>query len=136
LDVAAGSGVWSIGVAQQSPHATVTAVDWPNVLEVTRRFAAQFGLAERFSYIAGDMHTVEFGNGYHIAILGHILHGESEQRSRDLLKKTFLALAPGGAIAIPEFLVNDDSTGPMMPLIFALNMLVHTEDGDAYSFEQ
>jgi len=32
LDLAAGSGVWGIALAQKSPLVTVTAVDWPGVL--------------------------------------------------------------------------------------------------------
>src|SRR5262249_23567727 len=35
LDIAAGSGVWGIGLAQASSQMEVTAVDWPAVIEVT-----------------------------------------------------------------------------------------------------
>jgi len=136
LDIGAGSGVWGIGIAQQSPGSTITAVDWPNVLEVTKRFAAEHGMADRFSYISGDMSKVDFGAGHDVAILGHILHSEGEQNSRELLKKIANALAPGGRIAIAEFLVNDDRTGPPMGLFFAINMLVNTDDGDTFSFEE
>lgn len=48
----------------------------------------------------------------------------------------FDALAPGGTIAIAEFLVNEDRTGPVGSLLFAANMLVNTDDGDTFSFEQ
>jgi ubiquinone/menaquinone biosynthesis C-methylase UbiE len=136
LDIAAGSGVWGIGIAQNAPGSSVTAVDWPNVLEVTKRFAAEQGLAERFSYIAGDMNTVDFGTGYDVAVLGHILHSDGEKNSRALLKKVAKALAPGGTIAIAEYLVNEDRTGPPMGLFFAINMLVNTDAGDTYSFEE
>jgi 3-hydroxy-5-methyl-1-naphthoate 3-O-methyltransferase len=136
LDIAAGSGVWGIGVSQQSPLATVTAVDWPKVLEVTRRFAAEAGMASRFSYLAGDAAEVDFGGGFHLAILGHILHSEGERRSRSLLRKTFAALASGGTIAIAEFLVDADRSGPPMGVIFGLNMLLNTEEGDTFSFEE
>src|SRR5262249_28324912 len=34
LDLAAGSGVWGIALAQKSPQVQVTAVDWPGVLPV------------------------------------------------------------------------------------------------------
>jgi hypothetical protein len=82
------------------------------VLEVTRRFANERGLADRFSYVAGDFGIADFGSGFDIAILGHILHSEGETRSRALLRKTFEALVPGGTIAIAEFLVNADRTSP------------------------
>ena len=41
-------------------------------------------------------------------------------------------MAPKGTIVISEFLVNQDRTGPPMGLIFAVNMLAHTESGDTY----
>jgi hypothetical protein len=69
-----------------------------------------------------------------VATLGHILHSEGAERSRALLGRTFQALAPGGTIAIAEFLVNEERTGPPMGLIFGVNMLVATDHGDTYSF--
>lgn len=136
LDLAAGSGVWGIGVAQQSPHVTVTAVDWPGVLEVARETAARFGLADRFSFIPGDLAEVDFGTGYNVAILGHVLHSEGPERSKALVKKTFDALAPGGTIVIAEFLVDAARQHNVMGLLFDVNMLVNTKAGGTYSFEE
>lgn len=136
LDLAAGSGVWGIAQAQASPEVTVTAVDWPEVLPVTRQTVARFGLSDRFSFIEGDLQQADFGNGYGLATLGHILHSEGPERSRALLAKTYRALASGGTIAIAEFLVNADRSGPPMGLIFAVNMLVNTDAGDTFSFEE
>ena len=45
-------------------------------------------------------------------------------------------LAPGGTIAIAEFVPDEGRTGPAYPLIFAVNMLVHTDVGDTYTFSQ
>ena len=136
LDLAAGSGVWGIALAQASPRVSVTAVDWPEVIPVTKKTVARFGVAERFSFVEGDLLNADFGSGHHVATLGHILHSEGEVRGRSLLKKTFDALAPGGTIAIAEFLVNAERTGPVGSLFFAVNMLVNTDEGDTYSFEE
>jgi len=136
LDLAAGSGVWGIALAQCSPQVHVTAVDWPVVLPVTEKTVAKFGLSGQFTFSAGDLLSADFGTGHNIATLGHILHSEGEARSRTLLAKTFDAMASGGTIAIAEFLVNKDRTGPLNALIFAVNMLVHTEHGDTWSFEE
>jgi SAM-dependent methyltransferase len=134
LDLAAGSGVWGIALAQQSPQVTVTAVDWEGVLPATRRVVARFGFADRFKFVAGDLLTADFGSGHTLATLGHILHSEGERRSRELLRKTFAALAPGGTIAIAEFLANDNRSGPPNAMIFAINMLVNTDEGDTFTF--
>jgi ubiquinone/menaquinone biosynthesis C-methylase UbiE len=136
LDVAAGSGIWGIAFAQKSPQVQVTAVDWAGMIPTTREITQKFGVADRFKFIGGDIGEVDFGNGYDIATLGHILHSEGEDRSRHLVKKTFGALKPGGTIAIGDWLVSDDRTEPLPALIFAVTMLVNTKKGDAFSFNE
>lgn len=136
LDLGAGSGVWSIAVAQSSPRARVTAVDWPGVLPITKKTADRFGVGDRYTVIAGDLGSVEFGKDHNVILIGHILHSEGMERSKKLLRKCFDALAPGGTIAIQEFLVKPDRSGPAMSLIFAVNMLVNTDTGDTWSFEE
>lgn len=136
LDIAAGSGVWGIALAEQSPLVRISAVDWPEVLKVTRRVAKRHGVADRLETIPGDIGKVDFGSGYQIATLGHILHSEGRERSQRLLKKVFKALASGGTIVIGEFVPNDQRTGPPNALIFAVNMLVNTEQGDTFTFSE
>lgn len=136
LDLAAGSGVWSAALAQQSPHVRVTAVDWAGVIPITRKVTARLGLVDRFRFVEGDLLDADFGQGHAIATLGHILHSEGEERSRLLLKKTFNALEPGGTIAIAEILVNPDRTGPLPALLFAINMLVNSDQGDTFSRDE
>jgi SAM-dependent methyltransferase len=136
LDLAAGSGVWSIALAERSPQVNVTAVDWEGVLAVTRKVTARQGVAGRYRFVGGDLLEADFGGGYAIATLGHIIHSEGEERSRLLLKKTYDALAPGGTIVIAEILVNAGRTGPLPALIFAVNMLVNSDRGDTFSLEE
>ena len=123
-------------LAAHFPEARVTAVDFPAVLEVTKQTAEKHGVADRFRFSAGDLLTADFGADYDVAILGHILHSEGEKRSRQLLAKVFNSLAAGGTIAIAEWLVNKTRTAPASSLMFAVNMLVHTKEGDTFSFEE
>jgi hypothetical protein len=94
------------------------------------------GVGDRLRTVAGDLLEADFGSGHHVATIGHILHSEGCERSRQLLRKTFAALASGGTIVISEFVPNDNRTGPSMPLIFAVNMLLHTEAGDTFTFTE
>jgi len=98
--------------------------------------AGRHGLADRLTIAAGDFFEADFGSEHRIATVGHILHSEGPERSRRLIKKIFDALAPGGTIAIQEFVPNDERTGPPNALIFAVNMLVNTEAGDAFTFQE
>lgn len=136
LDIGAGSGVWGIALAKLSPRVRIRAVDWPRVLEVTQKVAARHGVADRLTAVPGDFFAADFGSNHQIAVLGHILHSEGEERGRRLVRKIFEALAPGGVLAIQEFVPNDERTGPTLPLLFAVNMLVNTEAGDTYTFAE
>ncbi len=135
LDLAAGSGVWSIALAEQSKQVSVTAIDWAGVIPITQKVASRCGVADRFRFVAGDLSEAEFGSGHAIATAGHILHSEGEARSRLLLKRAFDALAPGGTMAIAEILVVADRTAPLPGLIFSINMLVNSDQGDTFSLE-
>src|ERR1041385_7753293 len=124
LDVGAGSGVWGIALAQQSQNVNILAVDWPKVLEVTRRTFGRYSLAERLQTSAGDFFEANFGSGHYLATIGHILHSEGRTRSRQLLKKVFDALPRGGTVAIAEFIPNNDRTGPPNALMFGMNSAI------------
>jgi hypothetical protein len=134
LDLAAGSGVWGIALATLSPHVIIRAVDWTGVLKITAKVAAQHNVAERIALAPGDLLEADLGSGHQAATLGHIIHSEGAERTKRLLGRTFDALAPGGTIAIMEFLPNDERTGPPQALIFAVSTLVSTEHGDTFTF--
>jgi hypothetical protein len=70
LDLAAGSGVWGIALAQSSEQVRVTAVDWPEVIPVTQKTVVRFGLSDRFSYVEGDLLAADFGKNHNVATLG------------------------------------------------------------------
>ncbi len=137
LDVAAGSAAWSLAFAQAIPEARVTALDFPEVTPITRKFAGQFGVAARYNYLEGDLRKLPFGKeAFDLIILGHIIHSEGEANGQALLKKCYAALRPGGLLLIAEYIPNDDRTGPMMPVLFGLNMLLHTEQGDVFTMRE
>ena len=137
LDVACGSGVWGITVAEAARHARVTALDFPRVLELTREYVGRHGVQDRFDYLAGDLRSVDLGESrFDLSLLGNIVHSEGEEASRTLLARVGRATRPGGLIAIVDMLPNDDRTGPVYPLLFALNMLVNTEAGDTFTLPQ
>jgi 3-hydroxy-5-methyl-1-naphthoate 3-O-methyltransferase len=137
LDVAAGSGAWSIPFAQANKDTRVTVVDFPEVTPITREFTAKFGVADQYDYIEENLRHADFGkNQYDLVILGHIIHSEGEKWGKNLIKKCYRALKEGGLLLIAEMVPNDTRTGPVMPLLFGLNMLVHTADGDVFTMKE
>jgi SAM-dependent methyltransferase len=134
LDIGSGSAVWSIAIAKLDAEARVTAFDSATVLDSTRRFVADDGLTAGFQFVPGDLRVAEFSPAaYDLALLGNIVHGENDVTARDLFARIFRSLAPGGRVAIIDMVPNDDRTGPPFPLLFALNMLVNTDEGATYT---
>jgi SAM-dependent methyltransferase len=136
LDIGAGAAAWSIPFARALKRARVTVADYPAVTQVTRQFAERWGVGDRFDYIEGDFREVDFGIGYDLAILGHIIHGEGADWSKPLLKRTCAALREGGMLLIGEFVPNDQRSGPAAPLLFGLNMLLNTPAGDVFTMRE
>ena len=137
LDVAAGSAAWSLAFAQAIPEARVTVVDYPEVTKVAKQFTRRFGVADRYDYQEGNLRDVNFGrNKYDLVILGHIIHSEGEKWGKKLIKRSSSALKEGGLLLIGEMVPNDDRTGPPLPLVFGLNMLLNTEQGDVFTMRQ
>jgi 2-polyprenyl-3-methyl-5-hydroxy-6-metoxy-1,4-benzoquinol methylase len=137
LDIAAGSGVWSIAAAQDDPRVQVVAFDLPDTLPHTRQWAERCGVIDRYEFRPGNIREDDLGNAeFDVAILGHICHSEGVANTRKLLAKVARALKPGGTIAIPDMLPDDDRRGPAFPLLFALNMLVHTTEGNTFTFAE
>lgn len=137
LDVAAGSGAWSLAFAQAIPGARVTVVDYEEVIPIARQFAERMGVADRYDYIEGNLRDLDFGRGrYDLVILGHIIHSEGEKWGRKLIKKSHKALKEGGQLLIAEMVPNDRRTAPPIPLLFGLNMLLHTEQGGVFTMRE
>jgi ubiquinone/menaquinone biosynthesis C-methylase UbiE len=137
VDIACGSGVWGIALAEARPDAAVTMQDFAGVLEHTRGYVQRHGIADRCTYLPGDLKEVDFGSErYDVALLGNIIHSEGERSSRDLLRRLHRALRSGGKLAIIETIPNDERTGPPRCVLFALTMLLNTEFGDTYTLAE
>ncbi len=68
--------------------------------------------------------------------LSHILHAEGWDACINLIRKAAAVLEPGGLMVIHDFVLDDTMDGPLLPALFALNMLVGTRSGQSYSETQ
>jgi ubiquinone/menaquinone biosynthesis C-methylase UbiE len=137
LDVACGSGVWGIGIAEADPEARVTALDFPAILQETKKYVQRHALDDRYDYMPGDVTQAKFGKRqYDLALLGHVVHIIGERASKRLFRKLHNALRPGGRLMIAEMIPNDQRTGPPFPVFFALNMLLNSAVGDTYTLSE
>jgi len=136
LDIAAGHGMFGIEFAQRNPKAEVTALDWPNVLEVAKANAEAAGVAERYLTKPGSAFETEYGSGYDVILLANFLHHFDPPTCATVLRKVHRALADGGIAVTVEFVLNEDRVSPQDIADFSMLMLCSTPGGNAYTFQE
>ncbi|WP_329374951.1 class I SAM-dependent methyltransferase [Streptomyces sp. NBC_01483] len=133
LDVGGGSGIYSAVWLEANPAARSTQLDWEPINAIARRLVAERGVADRFTCIDGDFHTTDFGTAkYDIALYSHIAHQEGPEDNIAVFARLRDALKPGGTLVICDYVVDDDRSGPAFPLIFALEMLLKSNQGGTW----
>jgi SAM-dependent methyltransferase len=133
LDVGGGPGDFAIAFAQAEPGLRAEVMDLGPVLPIARGHILAAGLEDRVAVREGDLRTDPLGQDYDLILVSAICHMLDEAGNRDLLGRCVRALAPGGRVAIREFILDPDRAGPPQAALFALNMLVGTERGNTYT---
>lgn|ERR1017187_5553473 len=133
LDVGGGSGAYSIAFAGANPELQAYLLDLAAVLPLAQRHIEQAGLAGRVHTRIGDLRTDHLGEGYDLVLVSAICHMLDEKENAHLIGRCYDALAPGGRLAIQEFILEPDKCAPQSAALFSLNMLVGTRAGASYS---
>jgi SAM-dependent methyltransferase len=140
LDLGAGSAAWSIPFAEAQRDTAVVALDFEPVLEVARHFARACGVEDQYTFRAADLRQADLGQeAFDVALVGHICHSEGESGSRRLFQNVHAALRPGGLMLVADMFPDDERLGHdggAHALLFALNMLVHTENGGTFTIPE
>ncbi len=131
LDLGGGSGAFAMAFARAGHTAVV--FDLPNVVPLTQAYVQAESLSAPVNIVAGDYLHDPIGDGYDVALLSSVVHSHPPDENRRLLAKVAAALNPGGRVIVRDFLMDEDRRGPLQPALFALNMLVGTGRGDAYT---
>jgi hypothetical protein len=82
---------------------------------------------------SGDYFRDDFGQGYDVVLLSAILHSMAPEQIERLFQKAHDSLIHGGLVVVHEGLISDEGTSPLQAVLFSLNMLVNTIEGQSYS---
>jgi SAM-dependent methyltransferase len=137
LDVGGGPGTWTIAFLRAFPKARATLYDLADVVPIARRHVEAAGLVKRVRFVPGDLTTDEpLPGGVDLAWVSAIVHMNSRNQNRELFRKVLAALVPGGRILIRDIVMDETHTAPPGGALFAINMLVRTENGGTFSFAE
>lgn len=136
LDLGGAHGYYSIEFCRQYPQLSALVIDMERPVEIGRQVVSQENMSHRVSLQVGDCITDDIGTGYDIALLFALLHSQPAETNLAILNRVLAALNPGGIIAITEVLSYKGKRESEFGLLFALNMLMATPRGQAYSDDE
>ena len=136
LDVAAGAGTYSITVAKKYENVTAKMIDLPEMVKIQNKRIHQEGLEERLTSEIYD-YNINFPTGnYDDVFLFAVVHQEPEEHIRKLLDNIYTVLKPNGRLFLTSFFLNEDKISPEYSVQFAVEMLINTEKGKAYTHNE
>ena len=136
LDVAAGAGTYSITVAKKYKNVTAKMIDLPEMVKIQNKRIHQEGLEERLTSEIYD-YNINFPTGnYDDVFLFAVVHQEPEEHIRKLLDNIYTVLKPNGRLFLTSFFLNEDKISPEYSVQFAIEMLINTEKGKAYTHNE
>lgn len=130
LDIGGGPGTYARLFAEHGIEVTI--LDRPQVIEIVEPELAAW---PKIKLIPGDFNqalTPGGPGGYDLAFMGNILHIYSPQENQELLRRAAQVLNRGGLAAIVDLVREKSARAPL----FALTMLVNTDEGGTWTEDQ
>ena len=133
IDIGGGSGVYAMQFVKKDILNKATVFDLPEIIPITKKYIDNEGLSQQFDFIGGDYSKDDWGMRYDMTFLSAIIHINSFDENQKLVQKCYDSLNKNGLIVIHDHVMNETRTEPFAGALFALNMLVGTENGDTYT---
>ena len=128
LDVAGGSGAFTIMLLKRNDNLSATILDFSTVLPVAQRFTDDAGLTGRVALVAGNAITGDWPQGHDVVLMSYLFSAVSEAAIGILLGKAFRALPPGGTLVVHDFVADDDKSGPRDAALWFLTCMFNCPD--------
>ena len=136
LDVGAGAGTYSITVAKKYETVTGKMIDLPEMVKIQNKRINQEGLQGRMISESYDYNSTFPTENYEDVFLFAVIHQEPENNVKKLLENIYTVLKPNGRLFLTSFFLNEDKISPEFSVQFAIEMLINTEKGKAYTHNE
>jgi hypothetical protein len=136
LDVGSGPATYPISLCQRFPQLRATVFDLPATLKITARYVREANMTDRIRLIPGDYRSDPIPGTYDVIFLSNIIHGEGYQKNAALIATLAAKLEPSGRIVIKDHILDASRVNPAVGAIFSILMLLTTDGGRCYSFEE
>jgi ubiquinone/menaquinone biosynthesis C-methylase UbiE len=133
LDVAGGTGAYSITFCQQNPALRATILDFDAVIDVARVYVDQAGMTDRITLIGGDARKTGWPSGQDVVLMSYLLSAVDGADIAPLLDRGLAALRPGGRLIVHDFMLDETRSGPSSAALFFLSYLPLQPDAVSFT---
>lgn len=134
LDLGAGGAPWAIAMLTACPQGAAVVNDLDRVLDVARRKATEFGVADRCEFRPGDYFEIDIEpQAYDIVVLGHICRAEGAAGAQRLIRRAFDALRPGGRVVLADYFQDPEKKMNPHAVLMGVTMMASTVNGFTFT---
>lgn len=120
LDVAGGSGAFTIALCRRHPELASTIVDFPAVIDVAMEYVENAGLGHRVDYRRGNALNVEWPADNDMVLMSCLLSAVGNGEIDRIFDMAYTATRPGSCLVVHDFMVDDDRSGPATAALWML----------------
>ncbi|MBX9666519.1 MAG: hypothetical protein K2X93_02825 [Candidatus Obscuribacterales bacterium] len=124
IDVGGGSGALGVALAEAGLQCKYTLFELPAVCTLADEYL-KAAKAANYNMHKGSFFTDHWPMGHGVVFLSNILHDWPPSVGMSLIQKAYQATAPGGKIVLQEMIMDEDKTGPLIPVLFSLLMFIN-----------
>lgn len=137
LDLGGGPGTYAMAFLSKQPRLRAAVGDRPAALEVAKEIAATHKAGARLSYVPVDFTQDAIPGTYDVIWYSNVLHIYSPATNRAIFRRALAALNPGGRLLIQDAFLHDrEGLHPAEASLFAVSMLLFTDEGNTYSAKE
>jgi len=136
LDVAGGTGAYSITFCTKYPALKATILDFPSVIAVAKEYVNNAGMAGRIGLIGGDATKIVWPEQQTVVLMSYLLSAVGGDQIPALLDSAWKALAPGDRLIIHDFMLHEDRSGPVSAALFFLSYLALRTDPISFTADE
>ncbi len=137
LDVGGGNGENIIMIAKRYRNVRGTLFEFPTVAQKAAKRFRDEGLDDRLKPVGANILEKDFPRGHDCILFCHFTPIFSEDTNRDLMRRAYAALEPGGIVCIyTTFMENDESGSILSALLSPYFLCTVNGKGRHYSWRE
>ena len=132
VDVAGGTGIYSLALLEKNPSLEITLIDLPEVLKVASEVIGDHPERHRLHLQEADMFQWTSQQPFEACLFSNVFHDWDIPQCQTLIRHFTDQLDPGGRLIIHDVFLNDALSGPLAIALYSVALFTLTE-GRVYS---